>query len=88
MKKIFLCLILVCSLNISYAQDIQITITVPDAYTQRLKTWIDETNPKPSGVTYPAWLKTLIIQKLKKEVSRYEWEKAQGAISITDIEVN
>ena len=52
--------------------DIVISVTCPDAYTQRLRDAIDVLDPLPDGVTYIQQVKLLIREWFKRYVHQAE----------------
>lgn len=64
--------------------DINLTITIPDAYVSRLRDAIDKLDPLPGGVTYPAQFKNIIRRWTKAYVKKSESLTALENIAVDD----
>lgn len=77
MKRLVLGVVL-CVLAVNVlATDVDITVTIPEAQVERVKTAVLALNPKPDGYTDMQWMKEILRRFIRDDiVLKYERQQA------------
>ncbi len=91
MIKLFVVGMIVLSLSLvtgPYAADVTVTITVPDAYVERLTTMVEAIYMHPGNFSCTGlnvrecFVKKMIVEQVKKLLFQWEWQQARKNATI------